>query len=252
MLGHGPREPKIEITHLSDEVMKFTLFDTDVAMANGLRRIMLADVPTLAIDLVTIEENSSVLFDEFLAHRLGLLPINSRKVENYNYTRDCTCMTGSGCPFCTVKYTLDVVNEKDESTLVTHLDIVCAELEDGQQEGVEHLADRENWPVCVPSEQGHGMAKEDFAQSHGIPIVKLKKNQHFKCSMVANKGCGKAHAKYNPCQTAVFAYEPEIRISAAMERTLVPDQKEQIVKSCPKQVYEIADDGKLVAANPQV
>lgn len=48
----------------------FDLRETDLSMANALRRIMLSEVPTLAIDLVDIEINNSVLNDEFIAHRL--------------------------------------------------------------------------------------------------------------------------------------------------------------------------------------
>ncbi|KAF4666310.1 DNA-directed RNA polymerase II subunit RPB3 [Perkinsus chesapeaki] len=113
--------PVIEVTLLTPEVIKFTMFNANQAIANALRRIMIAEVPTLAIDTVTIEENSSPLFDEFIAHRLGLLPINSKEVDSYSDPKDCQCY--SSCPNCTVKYTLDVIAEEHGVTDVTHLDI---------------------------------------------------------------------------------------------------------------------------------
>jgi DNA-directed RNA polymerase II subunit RPB3 len=69
------RFPKVEVLSLAPHEMKFILSDTDVSMANTIRRIMIAEVPTLAIDLVEFHENSTVLNDEYIAHRLGLVPI---------------------------------------------------------------------------------------------------------------------------------------------------------------------------------
>ena len=64
------RFPKVHIRDLNEETCKFVLSETDVSVANALRRVMLAEVPTIAIDLVELESNSSVLNDEFIAHRL--------------------------------------------------------------------------------------------------------------------------------------------------------------------------------------
>jgi len=68
------RVPKVQIRELSDAHCKFVLSATDTSIANALRRVMLAEVPTIAIDLVDLEANSSVLNDEFIAHRLVCTP----------------------------------------------------------------------------------------------------------------------------------------------------------------------------------
>ena len=69
------RNPKITITDLQTDLACFELSNTDISMANSLRRIMIAEVPTLAIEFVEFEINTSALQDEYLAHRLGLIPI---------------------------------------------------------------------------------------------------------------------------------------------------------------------------------
>ena len=69
------RFPKVEVLSIAPHVISVVLSETDTSMANTIRRIMIAEVPTLAIDLVEYHENSSVLNDEYIAHRLGLIPI---------------------------------------------------------------------------------------------------------------------------------------------------------------------------------
>lgn len=94
------RFPTVRIRDIKDDVLKFELRDTDASIANALRRIMIAEVPTLAIDLVEIETNSSVLNDEFLAHRLGLIPIVSDRAMEMRLSRDCDACDGDGrCHF---------------------------------------------------------------------------------------------------------------------------------------------------------
>jgi len=60
-----------------DTEAKFLVRGVTPAFANGIRRAMIADVPTFSIDTVRFIENSSVMFDEQLALRLGLIPLTT-------------------------------------------------------------------------------------------------------------------------------------------------------------------------------
>ena len=74
-------EPEIRILELGRYILKFELLNTELSVANALRRIIIAEVPTMAIDLVQVRENTSVLNDEFIAHRIGLVPLVSEYVD---------------------------------------------------------------------------------------------------------------------------------------------------------------------------
>jgi len=56
---------------------RFLIRGVTPAFANGVRRAMVADVPTFSVDTVRMIENSSVMFDEQIAHRLGLVPLTT-------------------------------------------------------------------------------------------------------------------------------------------------------------------------------
>jgi DNA-directed RNA polymerase II subunit RPB3 len=75
---HGTNSmPRVKMLRVSKYSVHFELYNTDLAIANSLRRIMIAEVPTMAIDLIELRENTSALHDEFIAHRLGLIPLVS-------------------------------------------------------------------------------------------------------------------------------------------------------------------------------
>lgn len=116
------RTPSVEILEMDDRVLKFALNGTDPSVANAMRRVMMAEVPTMCIDTVFIDENSSVLHDEFLSHRLGLIPIRwvggERELgaRQYPVYWECPCEVDveGFCKKCSIKIILDVSNDIDE------------------------------------------------------------------------------------------------------------------------------------------
>ena len=68
---------KIEIENQTDKELKFLLKDSTTAIANLIRRYAISEVPTFAIEDVTVYENNSSFFDEYIAHRLGLIPLTT-------------------------------------------------------------------------------------------------------------------------------------------------------------------------------
>jgi DNA-directed RNA polymerase alpha subunit len=97
-----PRTPQVQVTKLRPDKVKFVLTGTDISVANALRRVLMAEVPCLAIDLVTINDNSSPLHDEFIAHRLGLIPIrwlprDTLIQDKLNFVRD-LCKQSTAAP----------------------------------------------------------------------------------------------------------------------------------------------------------
>ena len=103
---------------LSKYTIKFELLNTDLSVANSLRRIIICEVPTMAIDLVEVKENTSALHDEFIAHRLGLIPLTSHSVDNFEMSDSCKC--NSMCRHCSVTYKLHVVcTDRDQMEVTT-------------------------------------------------------------------------------------------------------------------------------------
>ena len=97
---------EIEFASLDDSLARFTLSGASTAFANAFRRAMIGEVPTLAIEDVRIYDNTSALFDEMLAHRIGLIPLTT-DLSSYSTQDNCSC-GGAGCPGCTSTYTLSV------------------------------------------------------------------------------------------------------------------------------------------------
>lgn len=242
----GPRElstrdPKVELVELKDDYIEFVLYDTDVSVANALRRVMIGETPTMAIDLVTIEENNSVLHDEYFAHRLGLVPIRvdtEEGISGYKYKNDCFC--DEGCPSCTIEFQLDITNPPDGDEDVLHVTSADLKPLGPAAQNVEAVvySNTEEYNISVDQLQ---VAKP------GITLCKLARGQSIKCRCVAHKGTGKVHAKWCPVGVATFAYDPVIELNDALMDELTLDQKKEFVKSCPTKVFELEEMNDKIA-----
>ncbi|XP_034681951.1 DNA-directed RNA polymerases II, IV and V subunit 3-like [Vitis riparia] len=228
------RFPKIKIREVKDDYAKFELRETDASMANALRRVMIAEVPTVAIDLVEIEVNSSVLNDEFIAHRLGLIPLTSERAMSMRFSRDCDACDGDGqCEFCSVEFHLRAKCMTDETLDVTSKDLISS--------------DHTVVPVDFSDSSGY-----DSADKKGIIIVKLRRGQELRLRAIARKGIGKDHAKWSPAATVTFMYEPEIHINEDLMESLTLEEKTSWVESSPTKVFDIdASSQQVVVADAE-
>uniref|UniRef100_A0A2K5PN47 DNA-directed RNA polymerases I and III subunit RPAC1 n=1 Tax=Cebus imitator TaxID=2715852 RepID=A0A2K5PN47_CEBIM len=66
---------RVDVVHMDENSLEFDMVGIDAAIANAFRRILLAEVPTMAVEKVLVYNNTSIVQDEILAHRLGLIPI---------------------------------------------------------------------------------------------------------------------------------------------------------------------------------
>jgi len=171
---------EIQVLEQDSTAIRLHIQGADAPLINALRRITIAEVPCMAIDEVVMIENSSLLQDEFIALRLGLIPLKT-DLDSYNLPEDCSCESEFGCNLCRVSLTLDA--EAKEGTRTVYSEELISEN-----------------PDITPV-------------SGRIPIVKLAKEQKLKLEAYARLGKGKDHAKWQPVSTCSYKYFPQIKFS---------------------------------------
>lgn len=163
----------------------FIIQNFNLETANSLRRVMLSEIPTLAIDVVEVLDNTSVLADEFVCHRLGLIPLCAKGVDELQYSRDCDC--DGYCDQCSVVLTLDAKCESSEIMKVFARDLVVTSNRPNEFLGNPVILDPEGQGSC---------------------IVKLNRGQAISMRCIAKKGIAKEHAKWAPSAAIGFEYDP--------------------------------------------
>ncbi len=178
----------IRIIELKDSFIKFVISDVDFSFVNSIRRALLSDVPKMAIEDVEIHlgaisdeegktyESTTPLFDEIIAHRLGLIPIPT-ELDQLNFKEECEC-GGEGCPGCSIMYSL---NKRGPCTVYSG--------------DLEPLGDETLRP-----------------KDTRIPIVKLTEDEGILIYATAILGLGKQHAKWQATQAAGYKVYPTVEI----------------------------------------
>jgi len=156
------------------EPLKFVLDGTTPAFANALRRIMISEVPTLAVDWVEMHDNNSALFDETVAHRIGMIPM-AFDPKKMNEMDACKC-SGNGCPLCQVVFALEKTG-----------------------------------PAMVYSRDMKSSNRDARPTSPDFPIVQLLKGQSIRFKAIARLGKGEEHAKWQAA-IATYQYYPELEV----------------------------------------
>ncbi|HDD70585.1 MAG TPA: DNA-directed RNA polymerase subunit D [Candidatus Woesearchaeota archaeon] len=142
--------------------LSVTFKNTTPAFVNTIRRAAIDLVPTMAIDEVNFVQNSSAMYDEVIAHRLGLLVLKT-DLKGYNLPEECTCK-GEGCAKCQTTLKLKVKGP-----------------------GIAYASDIKSTDPKI---------KPEYPKT---PIIKLLKDQVLEFQATAKLGRGKTHVKHTPC-----------------------------------------------------
>jgi DNA-directed RNA polymerase subunit D len=184
----------LEIISKDSKKMSVKLKGVPLQYANALRRICLNGIPVFAIDTVDIIENSSVLADEGLAHRLGLIPLKT-DLARFNEPSKCDCDSETGCSNCRVMLVLDSGESDVTRTILSN------ELS-SEDDSVKPVSDK-------------------------IPIVQLAPGQRIKMECYARLGRGIEHAKWNSSNISTLTdteKEGESTLTVESTGALEPEQ----------------------------
>ena len=231
----------------SENELVFEMIGVDVSFANALRRILISEVPTMAIETVFMWDNTSIIHDEVLAHRIGLIPINVDARYFEEYEEDEVGLEndahGSSAEMAGAQ------NATDRNTIVFKLAVSCrksevttgkrddsdstcddsivanVELEEAAKSAAAARLEAINTPNRPFTKHVYSRDLEWVPQGdqamyfsnirpvhEDILIAKLRPGQAIELEAHARKGDGKNHAKFSPVATASYRLMPHLEI----------------------------------------
>ncbi len=213
---------EVKVLESTETSARIRFEGVDPAFVNALRRALLTDVPKMAIEDVEFHlgpiraedgkeyESVAPLFDEMIAHRLGLIPLPT-DLGMFVPKATCPNCHGEGCPSCTIIYSL---NKRGPGVVVSG--------------DLEPIGD----PKLKPKDPG-------------IPIVKLGDGQAILVYATAILGTAREHAKWQVAHGVGFHFIPvlkaggktfeadEAKAPACVDHILKPGTEEMTIELRP-------------------
>ncbi|XP_067012451.1 DNA-directed RNA polymerases I and III subunit RPAC1 [Anabrus simplex] len=198
---------RIKIVKYDKLEMEFDLIGIHAAIVNAFRRILLSEVPSMAIEKVFIYSNTSLLQDEVLAHRLGLIPLKA-DARLFEYRRE---DDEEGTEQDTLEFELKLKcswNPKAKDTAGAPVD----EKKINSKVYTKHI----KW-LPIGSQKDIYTAEEVGPIHEDILIAKMVPGQELDLKLHAIKSIGRDHAKFSPVATAFYRLLPEITLTREVE-----------------------------------
>ncbi|KAK7691395.1 hypothetical protein QCA50_004794 [Cerrena zonata] len=244
--GHYPHEDhswdlekfkqnlQVKVQRLSQRSIEFDLVGVDASIANAFRRILIAEVPTVAIEHVYVWNNTSVIQDEVLAHRIGLVPLNVDP-SMVEWRKNAPGFEGQ---------------PNDRNTLVFRLPISCERI-GGNKKNATGTQQLKNEYVksgdLVWQPQGEQVSVFESCPpgptNKDIVLAKLRPGQEIDMELHAIKGVGKDHAKWSPVATASYRLHPLIILNP--EKPVPPHLAQKFAKCFSPGVVTVDEDGEV-------
>ncbi len=202
---------ELRVLNRREDFVELYLSDVPLHVVNSIRRTVISEVPSMAISTVIFTLNRSMFYDEYVAHRLGLIPLTSEAaLDKYKSPEECSEGEEASLfpPDCFVKLDLDVSNNGEDLRTIYSKDLKSS--------------DPEVRPVY-----------------DDIPILILGGGHQVKLEAYARLGRGREHYKWSPVSAAVIKYVPEVSI----DRSRCLPECRKCVEVCPRNVLKATNSG---------
>ena len=183
--------PKVDSIKNNGDILTFTLSNTNVSLANALRRTIISDIPSIVFrtapydqSKAKIDVNTTRLNNEILKQRLSCIPIHMQTLKN-------------DTPYKNYQLEIDVKNETDATIYVTTKDFVVRDKQANQI-----VSGTELFP---PNDKGQYI---DFVRlrpkiSDEIP------GEHLKLTCDFDLGTAKESGMFSQVSTCAYGNTPD-------------------------------------------